>query len=651
MNGLRLTFALFSPLNDSSSNQFNRNWDWNIKNANYGQFWLVLYCGDAYQGCTQAHEEWEKAFHLIGAYCRMGRINVDAQWSLTRNFNIRYVPSVYSIVNGEMTYYQGPLTADSLYSFVKMSISHPFANLGSVQDWENAFNWQSRLKGDGFDTPEKVTVVLYTSEKTVPLKWRYWSHKFSDSIRWYLLHPSFSSKQLLSHVSALYGVNQPGVAMLFPNPRDNNEVVMLADPDTRGESVELTSSEIEEWLSVNQYPTVAKIDPSNFLKIVGSGHYTIAMAVDMKVGSSSSSATLAGNSRLRRLLKLIEPLTTLWEQRKGPSLKELQFVWFGTHRANIAKCFGINTEPKDGQLFLLDRRRWEYAVLPLDIDRDDVSTFVNHIVKYSQKQLHMTKMRHIPQSTDDQWSFSAAMESASNFTFVFMGIAIVALGSFILIKSSSSSQTTTKQQSSQKKPNPSTPSSSSSSSSATNKESPSSTASSTKEKPQEQSQKATSSSSNSSQTFSTIIDEPFWDEFKRNTYQDILERKNFTLVLFPRLDNAKEVRQWTREVGKAFLDLSTDSITLAWAHSGTYTRYVKEWIRIGNEQLASIEDSNAGNGTTMGILLRKRGARFMVFSGDAQSRMLDANVLVAWVQRVLEGQTSWIDIPNDAPSL
>ena len=598
-----------------------------MKSANYGQLWLVLFCGDSYQGCGQAQSEWERAFQLVGSYCRLGRVNVDAQWSLTRSFNVRYVPSVYSVVNGEMQFYQGSIVAESLYTFVQMSTSHAFESIQSIRDWETVFNWKRRLEREVFDSQEKVTVVLYTVEKAIPLKWRYWSSKFSDTIRWYYVHSSTASKQLLETLSSQYGITRPGVAMLFSNPRDNSEVLMLADPDEKGQSVELTSSEIEEWLTANHFPVLAKMDSANFLHLTRNEYYTIAMAVDLKVGSG---AAYAGNSRLRRLLKLIEPLTTLWDQRKGSNLKDLQFAWFGTQQTKLATSFGLASLPKDGQLILIDRQRFEYAILPLDIDRDDPSTFINHLLKYPQKELMMKKMLHVPQATDDQWSFSDAVASASNFSFVFVGIAIVALGAFIFIKS-------TPKTTSQRKPSSSTSKPSSQSSSTNSKQ---------HESRHSQSSSSTASSSSSSESFATIR-ESFWVEFNIASYQDILERKNFTLVLFPRMNDTKEVKQWTREISRAFHELSTDSISLAWAHSHTQKQYVKEWIRIGNQQL----DDTDAKPVTFGILLRKRGARFMVFPGDDQERALDANFLVAWVQRVLEGQTAWVDIPSDAPNL
>lgn len=397
-----------------------------------GQLWLVLFCGESYSGCPQAMAEWERAHAAIGTFVRLGRVNVDAHWMLVRNFNVRYVPAVYLVTDGgqEMSRYGGSLTASSLASYVRMSIANEFAEIRTVDGWRNAFDWETNLRANGVDEAEKVHVVLLTNDRHIPLKWRYWGKKYSYTMNFFVVHPQAASSTLMTMLNTNYGVARSGVAMLFPNPRDNTDVVLISDDDDQDggfDDESLSSDEVSEWLKNNQFPRIVKLDPNNFLHAVGVTHFTIMMVVDTSIGGSGNPKTSAasasgshfaqssafGSSRLKRLSKMIEPMATLWEQRRGASQRELQFGWFAAHNGAMARAFGIE-RPKDGQIILLDRRRWEFAVLPLDIDRDDVSSFVNMLVKYSQRQISLRSLVHIPQATDTDWTLSGALYSASN---------------------------------------------------------------------------------------------------------------------------------------------------------------------------------------------------------------------------------------------
>ena len=177
------------------------NWDWNLRVANRGQTWIILFCGESYKGCSQAFLEWEKAFQLVGPYCRMGRVNVDAQWSIVSNFGIRYVPSLYTVVGGELRFLQTPITAEAIYTFARNSLPSVFEEIRSISDWNNAFAWEARLKSKGLDSSERVQIVLFSEDRQVPLKWRYWARQYHrDLINWYFIRSqilAFSSFLLL----------------------------------------------------------------------------------------------------------------------------------------------------------------------------------------------------------------------------------------------------------------------------------------------------------------------------------------------------------------------------------------------------------------------------------------------------------------------
>lgn len=633
-----------------------------------GQLWLVLFCNEAYQGCPQAMAEWERAHASIGSFVRMGRVNTQTAWALVRNFNVRYVPAVYIVHDEgqEMTRYGGALTADSLASYVRSSISNEFAELRSVDGWRNAFDWESKIRAGGIDQSEKVQVVLLTNDRHIPLKWRYWGKRFSNTMNFFAVHPQVATSGLINMLNTNYGVARSGVAMLFPNPRDNTDVIILTDDETDNdfEDESLSSDEIHAWLKNNQFPRVVKLDSHNFLHAVGNSHFTIVMAVDTAIGgtgntnsaaSSASGSHFAqssafGSSRLKRLGKMIEPMSTLWEQRRGNSQRELQFAWFGTQNEAMAQAFGME-KPKDGQIVLLDRRRWEFAVLPLDIDRDDVSSFVNILVKYSQRQLAMRPLVHIPQSTDGDWSLSKAMWSASNwgYTAVGLGLAIIFGASMLWSGSGETASAKAKEQAKKKeseKPKPKADSPPSSSSSTA-----SSSSSSTNAKPSpSSSERSSASTSSQPQLFKINLEQ--WVELTGLNYESVLRKRNFSVILFPRLDRPSEARQWQAEIEVASDALATDSVTFAWADSHRQPKYVKYWTEWCDKYLRETAESGSeGTQQTLGILIRKRGERYMIFSTEPNGqRKLNSNSLIAWVQRVLEGQTAWMDVPEGAPT-
>jgi hypothetical protein len=605
----------------------------------------------------------------------MGRVNVNDQWRIVNGFGIRYVPSIYAVEDGDLLPFKGAMRAEELYRYVRNSMPNVFTDIRNMKEWRSVFDWESRLNRDGIDGDEKVRIVLFSDDRQVPLKWRYWSDHYSDRIEWYLIHKSFASKQLLEMLGSSFGVHHSGVAMLFPNPRDNSEVVILSDPDTSGECIELTSADMETWIESQRIPKIAKIDSSSFLHIVDASHLTLLMAVDTSIGSPftpasssevSSGAEFAksskfGNSRLKRFAKLIEPMSTLWEQRRGSNTKDILFAWFGTHKQKFAESFGIFTPVKDGQLILIDRQRMEFAILTLDIDKDDISAFVNTILKYSLRQLHMRKLQHVPQSTDDDFNLSAALASASSFGYIAIGIGLVIVfGASLVMRSSPSSQkppdSKAKPQKeshhSSKKESNTNPSSSSKTHGSESTASSSDEGSSRKSSQKKQQQEMPKSSGSHSSEFHRIT-LASWHELRLDTYETIFSKKNFTMILFPRLDRKEESRQWELAVRTAAFDLSTDSVNFAWAHPHLQRRYVTYWKIFCDGYIMNTTEGQDGTQTTYGILFHSKKNRFMIFTGDSHSStyLLDSTKLVSFIQRVLEGQTSWIDVPSDAPEL
>lgn len=650
-----------------------------MRHGHRGQLWLVLFCADGYSGCPQAMAEWERAHASIGSYVRMGRVNVDSQWMLVRNFNVRYVPAVYLVQeNGEeMSRYGGSITASSLSSYVRSSISNEFAELRTVDAWRNAFNWETRIHAGGLDQTEKVQVVLLTTDRNIPLKWRYWGKKFSQTINFFVVNPQTATSTLMTMLNTNYGVARSGVAMLFPNPRDNTDVVILSDDerDNDFEDESLSSEEVQAWLLNNQFPRTVKLDSFNFLHAVGSSHFTIVMAVDMSIGGTGASpstfgsasgshfaqSAAFGSSRLKRFGKMIEPMTTLWEQRRGNSQRELQFAWFSTHNLAMAHAFGIE-KPVDGMLIVLDRRRWEFAVLPLDIDRDEVVSFVNILIKYSSKHLAMRPLVHIPQSTDGEWSLTDALWTASNWGYTAIGLGLVVLfgasmlwtglGDTASAKKKEQAKEKPKKKESEKPKEKEAPSASSSTSSSSTSSSSSSngTSSQSEPKPKPSTSSERPASSSTPQLFKVTLEH--WTELTGLNYEAVLKKRNFTVVLFPRLDRMSEAKQWQGEVEVASDALATDSVTFAWADAHRQPKYVKYWTDWCDKYLSETQDGpDAGSQKTLGILLRKRGNRYMIFSTDSTGqRKLNSTTLISWVQRVLEGQTAWMDVPEGAPT-
>lgn len=666
--GMHSLQSVYSCSNSFLWRSLLRNWDWNIKSAHMGQRWLILFCSDSYQGCPQAYAEWERAFQLIGPFVRMGRVNVNEQYRLVNNFMIRYVPAIYVVADGEMNPYQGYSTADSLYSMVRGTILNHFQEIRNLEQWKQVFNWEARLDSTGTEAPERVQVVLYTTDRHIPLKWRYWADKYYDMINFYAIYPSTTmGASLISMLGASYGVHQCGVALLFPNPRDNSDVIILSDPDIDGQHVELTSTEVKDWLESYKVPKLAKLDENNFLHIVQSNKLTLAMAVDVSIGGSSDTqhynvgssgfeyaqSSKYGNSRLKRFGRLLEPMSTLWEQRRENSVKDLQFAWFSTTSASIIKTLRLK-KARDGQLFLIDRSRMEFAAIPLDIDSEEVSAFVNLFTKYSGKKLQMQRLAHVPQSTDNEWSFKSALATAGSFLYVSIGLVIVLVGGiFVVSRASSSSSASASASSAKDRPASESSSSTGSSRSSTSNGSQSS---SSKPKPEPSSQTGSSNQSKASPSNGAVpeffkISNPNWRELRLETYDSIVGMKNFTMILFPRMDQHAEVRQWDSAVRSAAYELSTDSVSFAYAHSHLQKRYSNYWRKYCDHYLQGSDETKAQS--CLGILLHAKKQRFVIYSSDITStgHVLDSSRLVAFIQRVLEGQANFVDIPADAPSV
>lgn len=681
----RIRNFLPSRLIANVSTLFCSNWDWNMVNGHRGQQWLVLFCGDGYSGCQHAMHEWERAHETVGPYIRMGRVNVDHQRALTHNFNVRYVPAVYVVEDGgrEISRFGGAITADSLTYYVRSSIPNEFSEIRTIDGWNIAFDWESKLRAGGLDASEKVQVVLLTNDPYIPLKWRYWGQKYSKTMNFFVVSPRSASRDLLTMLNTNYGVARSGVAILFPNPRDNTDVVLLGDDSGDGEDGVLTSEEVSAWLKGNQFPRLVKLDASNFLNAIGSLHYTILMAVDMSIGgtgsesssrqsggssrsgskssdSSPSGSQFAqssafGSSRLKRMTKMIEPLTTLWEQRRGTNERDLQFAWFGVQNQAILKALGLE-KVQDGQLVLIDRRTWEFALLTLDIDRDEVSTFINLLLKYSQRKLSLRPLAHIPQVTDGEWSLGGAISAASNWGYVAIGVGLVFLfGASMIVAGGKENTNKNKKEDAKKKT--STSSKTSASSESAQSSSSSQKASSTDEKSDQKPKPTSSSSSTASSSSSSSVPPGLfnieleqWLELNGLNYDSILRKRHFTVVLFPRLDRPTQAKQWQGEVEIASDALATDSVTFAWADIHKQPRYVKYWTEWCDRYLRETAESDEKL-SAFGILLRKRGDRYMIISGKADGvRKLNATSLISWVQRVLEGQTAWMDIPEGAPT-